>query len=334
MAPTPDLIQQELRALGKGTGIHNARLPEAIGPALRELCGITAEDNGTEIRRKLSGWLSNAIVPLPLNLSRVASTRFALGTGTQSFAKERTALLAKQTKTSVRTLSRWFDDAVQRIAENAVRDLTADTRPCSAERASPWHNEWVRSYLTLDEPAPEALEFRRIRSAVPGLRRLNLAFTLTDLPPENGRAVSDDLEVRVLFGGTVTATGMESSDRLSLALDLPNPLADQEEHEFALRYRLQPGKPMRPHYVCLPRQRCDHFDLRVRFDLRRLPVAVRRLTEVYQRDISDPAPIGEPLTPDAAGEIRAEFSSLVPGMAYGVRWTDLAATVAESPEGE
>jgi hypothetical protein len=78
---------------------------------------------------------------------------------------------------------------------------------------------------------------------------------------------------------------------------------------------------MQPHYVCVPKHRCDMFDLRVRFDLEKMPEHIWRLVDAFQRDVDDPAPSGEILPPDAAGEVHTMFRQLTPGRAYGIRWT-------------
>jgi hypothetical protein len=73
--------------------------------------------------------------------------------------------------------------------------------------------------------------------------------------------------------------------------------------------------------VCVPKHRCDLFDLRVRYDLNQLPQRVWRLTDAFQRDVTDPSFEGEHLDPDSVGEIHTTFRRLTPGLAYGIRWT-------------
>jgi hypothetical protein len=74
------------------------------------------------------------------------------------------------------------------------------------------------------------------------------------------------------------------------------------------------------HYVCLPRERCKQFDLRVRFGRDRLPSTVWQLVKTFQTDLNDPASSGTKVELDAAGELHLRFEDLAPGFAYGARW--------------
>jgi hypothetical protein len=145
-------------------------------------------------------------------------------------------------------------------------------------------------------------------------------MTLTSPPDRGQQAAADELSLDVFFGGRLIQKRLESTDRFGFVLELPNPLNRESKHDFALRYRVLNGH-MQPHYVCVPKHRCDVFDLHVRFHPDKLPATVWRLTDAFQRDVDDPTPTGEILTPDSAGEVHITFRRLTPGLAYGLRWT-------------
>jgi hypothetical protein len=75
--------------------------------------------------------------------------------------------------------------------------------------------------------------------------------------------------------------------------------------------------------VFRPERRCDHFDLRVRLDRRRLPAWVRRVEgeDVYAYNTYDGVPAGdELLSVDRTGEARAPFLGLRPHFGSGLQW--------------
>jgi len=113
----------------------------------------------------------------------------------------------------------------------------------------------------------------------------------------------------------------ESTDRFGFVLTLPRRLGQHDGHEFAMRFRIPVGQQMRPHYVCVSKHRCDLFDLRVRFDVGKPPKQIWRVADAFQLDVDDPIVHGETLSMDSAGEIHVQFRHLIPGLAYGARWT-------------
>jgi hypothetical protein len=200
---------------------------------------------------------------------------------------------------------------------------TAGSRPLEARSIEPavgWHTEQLRVALALDQPTPEAFEWRRIVVDQDVIEHVDLALTLTAPPGRSGPVQTDDLEIDIFHGGRLTARAMESTDRFGFRLTLAKPLRRDETHHIGLRFRVRADRRMAPHYVCVPRRRCVDFDLRVRFDLARIPERVWRLANAFQRDLDDPVPTGERVAVDGAGEIHATFHSLTPGKAYGIRW--------------
>ncbi|HEX5405680.1 MAG TPA: hypothetical protein VFX16_25675, partial [Pseudonocardiaceae bacterium] len=183
---------------------------------------------------------------------------------------------------------------------------------------SPWHTQRLNTTVVLDGASPEIVERRRIVSHQDGLTLVDLAVTVS--AADGSVAESTDLGVDVLWGGTLVRTLMESSHGIGIALELAEPLAQAQHAEFAVRYRILDDKPIRPHHVCVPRYRCDRFDLRVRFGRDQPPRAVWRLTGAFQNDIDDPAEVGEIVAVDGAGEVHVRFDDLKPGFAYGARW--------------
>ncbi|GAB3726519.1 hypothetical protein GCM10027598_45470 [Amycolatopsis oliviviridis] len=306
----------ELKQLRRGRGIAAPQLAERAGPALRAVCGTTEDDENAAIRRRLTECLSEWTRALPDDLRTAVLAAFGLHPdAVKPFYQDRVRWLAKYLERDDRTARRRIDEGMDRLAEVAV----ASTSESDAEASRPsrrWHTEDLRVTLALDQPIPEAFEFRRIVADADEITELDLALTLTDSVYRGEAIGTDDLRVDVFHGGLLIGRAMESTDRVGLALRLPEPLRRHSKHEIALRFR---AEIRHPHFVCVPRHPVDQFDLHVRF-ARPMPTEVVKLERVFQDDASDDAARGDSLIADASGEVHVHFRGLEPGFAYGVRW--------------
>lgn len=305
-------LVNELKVLRKGRGLYANRIADRVGPAIRGVCGVADDDAPGVIRRKVTDWLDHLADALPSDLRIALRAAFAISPEVRlPLYQDRVEWTATHLDRDPRTVRRRIDEAIDHVAQLATAG-TLPPRTATAETG--WHTAELRMMLALDRERPEAVEQRRIVSDQDDLTELDLAVTLA--------VVSSDpaVEIDVFYGGTLAERGMESSERLGFALELPRTLARGESHDFAVHYRLGGEVAMRPHVVCVPKRPCTLFDLRVRFDRARLPFRVWLLRGVFQRDISDPVRRGDMPEVDEAGEIHLSFHDLTPGLAYGVRW--------------
>jgi hypothetical protein len=309
-------LVRELKTLRKGRGLLVGQIGERIGPALRAACGVADGDGPAEIRRKVAGRLESLASGLPEDLRVAAMAAFAIDRDARlPFYQERVRWAAERLRRDDRTARRRIDEAIDRIAE-----LAASSDALTLEMSTTgWHTDKLRISLVLDQVVPEVFELRRVVADRDGLSELELAMTLTAGPKRDQPVGVDELEVDVFYGGRLLRKTMETTDRFGLFLALPRPLRRDETHDFALRYRMADGE-IRSLYVCVPKHRCDLFELRVRFNLNGLPAHIWRLSDVFHHDVDGPVPTRELLTPDAAGEVHTIFRQLTPGLAYGVRW--------------
>jgi hypothetical protein len=310
---------KELKTLRKGRGLFVRQIGERVGPALHEVCNVVDNDGPAEIRRKVSERLESLATSLPEDLRIAILAAFALHPDARlPFYQERVRWTAQRLSRDDRTARRRIDEAIERLAELAV---SSDNGGQSAHSsATGWHTDELKISLVLDQPVPEAFEVRRIVADRDRVSELDLAMTLT-ADPERGDPIRvNELHLDVFYGGRLVGKSLESTDRFGFVLELPQPLNRESKHDFAIRYRVLNGA-MQPHYVCVPKHRCDVFELHVRFDLDKLPACIWRLSDAFQRDVDDPTPSGEILSPDASGEVHTTFRRLTPGLAYGIRWT-------------
>lgn len=181
-----------------------------------------------------------------------------------------------------------------------------------------WYVESFTALLRLDINPVEALERRMIVATVDGLSEIATAISiprdLTDLTAEHR------LDVELLFGGSLERREQPYESYFRNVIAFPRPLVTGERHEYTLRLRIPPGQPMAPHYVHVPFERSDSFDLRVCFDPAHLPRNVWKLDGVPTTVLYESKPAAEEVVPDRFGQMHVAFRGLRQGMSYGLRW--------------
>jgi hypothetical protein len=301
-------VLNELKTLRKNDGVRTQNIQHRIGPGIREIAGISALDTPELARQKLTGALEMIMRLLPEDLHLAVG----FGLGIDPSAPEggylcRADALAAMLGKDVRTARRRVDDGLTIVAER----LTTPSHDGDEATTSSWRIEHLQVAALPDRL--EATEFRRIVAEEDGLDRLPLEFTLPRVEPTARR----ELEIEVLFGGTISDIRVANADRHVFQLQLPRTLSKGESYDYGLRFRSI--RSMKPHFICMSRHRVDLFDLHVRFERDPIRRQVRRLDSGYQRDIDDPL-VGEPLSTDDAGEVHLIFARLTPNRAYGARW--------------
>lgn len=186
------------------------------------------------------------------------------------------------------------------------------------QAAEGWYVESLSALLRMDAEPIEAVEQRTIVATVDDLAEISTAISI---PRDTGDvSATHGLDVELLHGGSLERREQPYESFFRNVIALPKPLHAGERHEYALRLRLPAGQPMAPHYVHVPLQRSDHFDLRVRFSLERLPEFVWKLDGVTTTVLYESHPASEQVTPDRFGEVHMTFRELRPGLSYGLRW--------------
>lgn len=308
MSGRAEQLVQELKILRKGRGLLAGKIEDRVGPSLRSACEVDDDDGLVAIRQKVAGRLSELAEHLPEDLRLAALAAFAIcAEARQPLYQERVQWAARRVDRDPRTVRRRVDEAIDLLAELATG---ATSGAAAAPPEARWHTASLSVALVLDQPQPVVYEQRRVVADQDGLKALDLAVSLP-----SGR---DDLSPTVLFGGTLVDRGMEASDRWGYALELPRPLSRGETWDVAMLFRLASPAALRPHMVCVPRHPCEAFDLRIRFPG---TPEVMTLDGAFQRDVSDPGYRGRPHAVDAAGEVHMKFRGLMPGLAYGARWS-------------
>lgn len=316
-------LYTELGALRKGMGLRHPSVRDRIGGELRRLCGIDDTTPHLEARARVVTMLQRAAAALPNDLGLAALVMFAVEQDYHgSTLTLRQRQLASTWNVDHMTVRRRSDLALQltsaHLAEHGA-DLSADE---SGEEDPFEPNEWYTltsiTTLRLDTPTPEATEVRTVVSLKDGLERVALGLGLPRPRSEDRNKMGLDVDMQ--FGGVLESNRQPSAEYFVHYIRFPRPLARGEAHTFGKTVRIPPGQSMAPHFVSRPLHRVDRFELRVKFDPRRLPRVVWRVTGIpYQVSEAD-GPGRDRLELDSLGETTVVFDRLKPSFGYGVRW--------------
>lgn len=306
-------LSRELQSLRSRQGVCRPRLYSHLGLRIRRLSGLTTRQNDAKTRTAVEKWLTDLAETLQPDQKQAVLVSFAIGRDHRLDTLDaRIGQLADLRNVAHRTARRQADAALEALVA-AIEELQPGE---IANNGCGWQVSALSSLFRLDTPTPELYELRTI-VATREISEVVVRITLPPTPPGVGEPV-----VAALFGARVRDSRREdgSPSRL-ITLDLPRPLAADEEHEFWLHVTLPPGQPTRPHYAIVPLAPCDFGSVRVRFAADRRPEEVWLLDEVAYPDLDARRPHRKAVTPNAHGEVSREFRSLHEGHAYGIAWT-------------
>jgi hypothetical protein len=310
-------IAAEIQAIRKNRAF-SGDVSEKVGPVLLELAGGDSrkanERLGREIRA-LAGRLTEEMrTAILAALALHEQTR-----GMTTYSQRKRWLADTRLRRGDRTAERRIEEAQRLLAQEIAAEL--ERRRGQSDAADDgWYIEHFSAVFMLDGDAPEAIEHRRIVATRHHLTELTIVL---DTPRESGQHRLG-LKADVTSGGTLLRAEELSRNRTRYIIRLSRPLQPDDTHEYEMRIRVAPDEPMRDYYVFRPERRCDGFDLRVRFDRRRPPRWVRRVTaedvHVYYPYEGVPAPL-ERVPVDATGEARATFGHPRQHLGYGLQWS-------------
>jgi len=330
-APAPiraAAIAAEIRALRRGRGLRGD-VAERIGPLLRELAagprpapGAWVPGDEADVRGRLAARLGALAQDLPEDLRTAILAALAVHEATRNMRTydQRKEWAARQLDRGARTAERRIDEAQDLLAQQVAAELARQRgRPPVVAEADKWYVERFSAVFLLDGEAPEAIEQRVIRSNVDDLAELTIAL---DVPVDSGQPRLP-LQLDVLSGGELEIVEEKARTRTQYVIRLPRPLRAGEAHEYVTKIQVLPGGQMRDFYVFRPERRCERFDLKVRFDRRRMPAWVRRVAgeDVYSYNSYDGVPADdERVSVDRTGEATQSFSELLPHYGFGLQW--------------
>lgn len=310
-------IAAEIRVLRKNRAF-SGDVSGKLGPVLFELAGGDTRHANDRLGRELRVLAGR----LTEEMRTAILAALALHPDTRemtTYSLRKRWLADTKLERGDRTAERRIEEAQRLLAQEIAAELERRRGHADADDDG-WYTGHFSVVYLLDGEAPEAVEQRRIVATRHGLTEI---ATVLDTPREAGQRRLG-LKAEVTQGGTLLRAEELSRNRTRYTIGLPAPLRAEETHEYEMRIQVEPDEPMRDYYVFRPERSCDGFDVRVRFDRRRLPVWVRRVADedvhVYYPYEGVPAP-AERVPVDATGEARASFTRLRPHLGYGLQWS-------------
>ena len=310
-------VAGEIHRLRKGHGLQAGDLDSRLGPLLRELAG----DASTAARRRvLIAEIERFSAELPGEYPTAIRASLALSAETidEPHFTKRVSWLASHIHHENRTALRRIERAEQRLAELIAAEIQRRRRRVPAAPEG-WYIKELKTVLRLDAGIIESEEDRRI---VAIRENLTEVMAWMDLPGDADQPGAD-LQAKIRYGGSLLKQEQPSPGHFKFAVRLPEPLPAGNEHRYGLMLRMPRHMLHLPHYLVVPECKCDKFDLTIRFDPQRLPRWIRRVEGETVRTFENPRPAGDLLVPDAAGEIRQEFSDLSLYLGYGIQWESI-----------
>jgi hypothetical protein len=307
-------VADEISALHKGRGLQAGDLDSRIGPLLRELAGTT---DAAAYRQALMAEIDKCAARLPddYRVAIQASLALSAETADEPLFTRRADRLAEKLNRDVRTVQRRIREAERRLAEVIAAELRR-RRGRSPVAPNGWYVAELRAILRLGTDTVESEENRRI---VATRENLTEVMAWLDLPSDTNQP-GGELRAEIRYGGHLLRKEEPSRNRFNLLVQLPRPLQPGDEHEFGLMLRVPRHMLRLPHYLVTPECQFNKADLTVRFDPERLPRWIRRVDGETVRTFDNPQPSGDPLIPDATGEVRQEFRDLALYLGYGIQW--------------
>lgn len=312
-----ELILAEIRSLRKGHGPQVRGLDKRLGPLLSELIGVADGTDVADLRQQLMRELTICARRLPddMNEAVLASLGMSAPTRSMPFFGDRVRWLAERLDRTSRTALRRIEVAEQLLAEEIARELLR-RQGQTASAPDGWYLDESHVLLRLDTPTPESQERRRVVATRSDLTEI-MAWMDVPRDPSQPRM---NLEMEVVYGGRLIRREEPSRSRFQFIIKLPAPLQPGETHEYEMLLRVPRGDQMQPHYVATPECHYNLFDLRVRFDPKRLPTWVRRIDGETVRMFADAQSGTDLVTLNSLGEAHVSFQNPTMYLGYGLQW--------------
>lgn len=314
---TQDQLIAELASLHRGRGIRRPRIAQTVGPHLREALGLTPERPDAQATRLLYGGLQDASKSLPSDLMTVFRLAAAISSDEPTLTR-RLAQAVGHLDRGERTVQRRLHAANALVASVLAERIQRDRADGDHLAPGGWHVESMSSTLDLGAPRPE---FTGRRTIVAG-HRLSLLTDAFSIPWNGVGADPEPVELDAVEGCSVASFERRSASSWRYQLRLPRTLGAGERHQYTIVVRVPSRDFIKPYSVMVPLRHCRHFDTTVRFDPARPAGAVWRIDGLPVAALDDVDSGIEISQHESATTIRASFSELTSGLAYGLRWQE------------
>lgn len=184
--PTVAELVNELKILRKGRGVQAPQIPDRIGPALRAVCAIIANDDAASVRQKVVAQLRDLSARLSPDQQICVTAAFGLDeTQHTRLYMDRVRWAERELQRDARTVRRRIDNAIVRLAELAVIDLQEVNTTARAEPTPT-----VGGMGSTHRARGLAEEHDQLRETLDRVRAVLANLNQDDLHPDRQRVVN------------------------------------------------------------------------------------------------------------------------------------------------
>lgn len=303
-------LADELSALQRRRGLQSPEWAAAVGPLLTRAFALEQQPEGEPRKEALIAGLLKHAEGLPPDLRFVFISACAVRTKQRPVLGARLEHAGEAISVNIRTAWRRRDAANRRVAESLAAAIG------SGDAAPP--PEWVltalRASTDLSVQRPIFRSTHTVRVVSPYLsevtERISFPGAEPDADPEF-RANGDCELVRVERIFQVTWV---------LTMRLKRAFACGEMVTYSLFVRAPSRRLVHPMSVMLPERECRTFSTEVNFGNPSVASRVWRLDGVPAPVAELDEPSGEVLDPSTSPVLKAEYTNMVRGRVYGLRW--------------
>jgi hypothetical protein len=218
---------------------------------------------------------------------------------------------------ATRTVERLADLGLRRIAQSIYAELADRDADASQYLPVGWYSRSLRATFRLDLDQPMLRERREIVAIRGGLDCLLVSMTA---PRDRRQPSPVDIRAQVVQGGELAGWARVAPGHFRGTIVLPRPLDAGESYHYEVVFEPSPRSALQPYCLLSPFQRCDRYEVRVRFDAGGAPAAAWRLPGLPRAVVEDFDDAQHRLQPDPSGWIAATFHRTRSGLSYGLRW--------------
>ena len=303
-------LAAELAAIQRRRGLQSATWAATLGPLLTQALALDQHPQGEARREALVAGLLQHVEVLPPDMRFVFLAACSLRTKHKPYLGERLEAAGEAIEVNVRTTWRRLHDANLRLAEHLVAALDAN-RPAPP---SEWVLTALRVSTDLSVARPVFRSTHTVRVVSPYLSEITERISFPGAEP--------DADPEFAVSGACSLVSVERAFQVTwvLTMRLSRTLACGQSATYSMVTKAPSRRLVHPMSVMLPERECRTFATEVNFGTPSAASQVWRLDGV-------PAPVAEldepsgPLLDSVANPVlRAEYTNMVRGRVYGLRW--------------
>lgn len=303
-------LEGELKAVSAGRGVRRPQCRDWLGPELQRILLVDASVSDELIRARLIDLLRKQTARLPADLKQLYRSASGIDSDAR-FLGERLKLVEKILDRESRALRRKLRRAEQLMAASLATQHPRQAHPYTDQG---WHWEDYSVELDLSPAEPTATITRQVRALFDGQQVLQEVFSV---PQASGRIIRFEALEGCELEGVI-----QTSPRIWVAtFRLPVPLATGFVQRTKIRATFDSVASLAPYAAHVPVRPCSRYNVTVHVGDPARVGLIWRLDGVMMATVFDEHPGPDAVVAQPGSVLRASFSNLMNGLAYGLAWS-------------